>query len=165
MAIYHRTLQGDSSQAKYDASRKEEIPPILPPSPDNIAGNVSENTRIQEVGQNLWEGGAFAEQRAQRRQLGASPVPPPGDGIEHDEYGTMFAQPLAQSGDPVADDHMNYYKSAKNEDEKRFLIKHSEQHGDEFGRDDGKISKKTQKVHDSLVNVYKKRNKLKEFKI
>ncbi len=97
MALYHRTPPGDSSQAKYNASRKEEIPPILPPQPDNIAGNLTGNNKIQDVGKNLWEGEAFAEQRALKRQVGASPVPTPGS--EFDEYGGMFAQPLAQRGE------------------------------------------------------------------
>lgn len=97
MALYHRTPPGDSSQAKYNASRKEEIPPILPPQPDNIAGNLTGNNKIQDVGKNLWEGEAFAEQRALKRQVGASPVPTPGS--EFDEYGGMFAQPLAQTGE------------------------------------------------------------------
>ena len=93
----HSKKTGDSSQAKYDASRKEEIPPILPPQPDNIAGNLTGNNKIQDVGKNLWEGEAFAEQRALKRQVGASPVPTPGS--EFDEYGGMFAQPLAQRGE------------------------------------------------------------------
>ena len=97
MALYHRTPPGDSSQAKYNASRKEEIPPILPPQPDNIAGSLTGNNKIQDVGKNLWEGEAFAEQRALKRQVGASPVPTPGS--EFDEYGGMFAQPLAQTGE------------------------------------------------------------------
>ena len=97
MALYHRTPPGDSSQAKYNASRKEEIPPILPPQPDNIAGSLTGNNKIQDVGKNLWEGEAFAEQRALKRQVGASPVPTPGS--EFDEYGGMFAQPLAQRGE------------------------------------------------------------------
>ena len=97
MALYHRTPPGDSSQAKYNASRKEEIPPILPPQPDNIAGSLTGNNKIHDVGKNLWEGEAFAEQRALKRQVGASPVPTPGS--EFDEYGGMFAQPLAQTGE------------------------------------------------------------------
>ena len=199
----------------------------IPPVSGNIAGSLSGNEKAQSLGENLWEGEAFAEQRALKRQVGASPVPTPGS--EFDEYGGMFSQPLAQRGaikaankqrrqdkrarkkeikkvgvenfsidgyhtgeynkqgvnidnpekrysrknppplnqnsDSVADDHMNYYKSAENEDEKRFLVKHSEQHGDEFGLDDGKISKKTQKTHDSLVGVSNKRNNLKEFNL
>jgi len=159
MAIYHKKPQ----DANRITPREEQIPPILPPQPDNIAGSVTGNNKIQEVGQNLWEGEAFAQQRALKRQVGASPVPPPGDGIQQ-EYGGMFMQPFAQSGNPVADDHMNYYKSAKTDDERKFLIKHSETHGDEI-INDGNISKKTQKVHDSLVGVYNKRNNLKEFNL
>jgi len=144
MAIYHRTPQGDPSQAKYDASRKEEIPPILPPSPDNIAGSLTGNNKIQDVGKNLWEGEAFAEQRALKRQVGASPVPPPGDGIQQ-EYGGMFMQPLALKGEmysrelnkkhteekTLADKHMEQYKSAKTDKEKKEVVMHSELHGDE----------------------------------
>ena len=201
------------------------IPPILPPQPDNVAGSLSSNAKAQSLGENLWEGEAFAEQRASKRQVGANPVPIPGS--EFDEYGGMFSQPLAQrgeikaankqrrqdrrsrkkeikkvgvenfsidgyhtgeynkkgvnidnpekrysrknppplnqSGDPVADDHMNYYKSAKNKDEKRFLVEHSEQHGDEYIKSG--VSKETQKTHDSLVGVSNKRNNLKEFNL
>ena len=68
---------------------------ILPAS-DNVAGSLSGNAKAQSLGENLWEGEAFAEQRALKRQVGASPVPTPGS--EFDEYGGMFAQPLAQSG-------------------------------------------------------------------
>ena len=69
---------------------------ILPAS-DNVAGSLSGNAKAQSLGENLWEGEAFAEQRALKRQVGASPVPTPGS--EFDEYGGMFAQPLAQSGE------------------------------------------------------------------
>tara|TARA_R110000764_G_scaffold109079_1_gene195107 strand:+ start:66 stop:818 length:753 start_codon:yes stop_codon:yes gene_type:complete len=195
----------------------------IPPVSDNVAGSLSSNAKAQSLGENLWEGEAFAEQRALRRQ--AAPVPTPGS--EFDEYGGMFSQPLAQSGkikeankqrrqdrrdrkkeikkvgvenfsidgyhtgeynkkgvnidnpekrysrknppplnqsgDPVADDHMNYYKSAKNKDEKRFLVEHSEQHGDEYINSG--VSKETQKTHDSLVGVSNKRNNLKEFNL
>lgn len=201
------------------------IPPILPPQPDNVAGSLSGNTKAQSLGENLWEGEAFAQQRALKRQVGASPVPTPGS--EFDAYGGMFSQPLAQrgvikeankqrrqdrrdrkkeikkvgvenfsiddyhtgeynkkgvnidnpekrysrknppplkqSGDPVAKDHMDYYKSTKNEEEKRFLVEHSEQHGDEYINSG--VSKETQKEHDSLVGVSNKRNNLKEFKL
>ena len=73
------------------------IPPILPPQPDNVAGSLSGNAKAQSLGENLWEGEAFAEQRSLKRQVGASPVPTPGS--EFDEYGGMFSQPLAQSGE------------------------------------------------------------------
>ena len=140
MAIYHKTPQ----DANRITPREEEIPPILPPQPDNIAGSLTGNNKIQEVGQNLWEGEAFAEQRALKRQVGASPVPPPGDGIQQ-EYGGMFMQPLALKGEmysrelnkkhteekTLADKHMEQYKSAKTDKEKKEVVMHSELHGDE----------------------------------
>ena len=276
MAIYHKTPKGALLGGRPDGPgtvssigqsvmganritpRPEDggIPPILPPQPDNVAGSLSGNAKAQSLGENLWEGEAFAEQRALRRQ--AAPVPTPGS--ELDEYGGMFSQPLAQSGkikaankqrrqdrrqrvkdiktaggpenysadgyhvgeydkkgrniqypekryskknpptkglsgadvmsmqfhgftdlpddtnnvrgkkiplnqsgDPVAKDHMDYYKSTKNKDEKRFLVEHSEQHGDEYIKSG--VSKETQKTHDSLVGVSNKRNNFKKFKL
>jgi len=255
MAIYHKTTPQGANRI---TPRPEDggIPPILPPQPDNVAGSLSGNAKAQSLGENLWEGGAFAEQRALRRQ--ATPVSTPGS--ELDEYGGMFSQPLAQSGkikaankqrrqdrrqrvkdiktaggpenysadgyhvgeydkkgrniqypekryskknppteglsgadvmsmqfhgfsdlpddtnnvrgkkiplkqsgDPVAKDHMDYYKSTKNKDEKRFLVEHSEQHGDEYINSG--VSKETQKTHDSLVGVSNKRNNFKKFKL
>jgi len=140
MAIYHKTPQ-DGNRI---TPREEEIPPILPPQPDNIAGSLTGNNKIQEVGQNLWEGEAFAEQRALKRQVGASPVPPPGDGIQQ-EYGGMFMQPLALKGEmysrelnkkhtedkTLAEKHMEQYKAAKTDKEKKEVVMHSELHGDE----------------------------------
>lgn len=73
------------------------IPPILPPQPDNVAGSLSGNTKAQSLGENLWEGEALAQQRASKRQVGANPVPIPGS--EFDDYGGMFSQPLAQTGE------------------------------------------------------------------
>jgi len=132
MAIYHKTPQ----DANRITPREEEIPPILPPQPGN--------NKIQDVGKNLWEGEAFAQQRALKRQVGASPVPPPGDGIQQ-EYGGMFMQPLALKGEmysrelnkkhteekTLADKHMEQYKSAKTDKEKKEVVMHSELHGDE----------------------------------
>jgi len=140
MAIYHKTPQ----DVNRITPREEQIPPILPPQPDNIAGSVTGNNKIQEVGQNLWEGEAFAQQRALKRQVGASPVPPPGDGIQQ-EYGGMFMQPLALKGEmysqelnkkhtedkSLAEKHMEQYKAAKTDEEKKEVVMHSELHGDE----------------------------------
>jgi len=140
MAIYHKTPQ----DANRITPREEEIPPILPPQPDNIAGSVTGNNKIQDVGKNLWEGEAFAQQRALKRQVGASPVPPPGDGIQQ-EYGGMFMQPLALKGEiysqelnkkhteekTLAEKHMEQYKAAKTDEEKKEVVMHSELHGDE----------------------------------
>ena len=69
----------------------------IPPVSDNVAGSLSGNEKAQSLGENLWEGEAFAQQRALKRQVGASPVPTPGS--EFDAYGGMFSQPLAQSGE------------------------------------------------------------------
>ena len=116
MAIYHKTPKGALLGGRPDGPgtvssigqsvmganritpRPEDgaIPPILPPQPDNIAGSLVGNAKAQSLGENLWEGEAFAEQRALKRQVGASPVPTPGS--EFDAYGGMFSQPLAQSG-------------------------------------------------------------------
>ena len=95
MAIYHKTTPQGANRI---TPRPEDggIPPILPPQPDNVAGSLSGNAKAQSLGENLWEGEAFAEQRALKRQVGASPVPTPGS--ELDEYGGMFSQPLAKRG-------------------------------------------------------------------
>ena len=96
MAIYHKTTPQGANRIT-PKPEDSGIPPILPPQPDNVAGNLTGNNKIQDLGENLWEGEAFAEQRALKRQVGASPVPTPGS--EFDEYGGMFSQPLAQSGE------------------------------------------------------------------
>jgi len=87
MAVYHKTPQ-DSNR---DISRPNEIPPIAPPMPDNITGNIGNNFKVQELGKNFFQGEEMANQFAQKQM--DKPVPPPGDPIG-DQLGNMFMQPF-----------------------------------------------------------------------
>ena len=87
MAVYHKTPQ-DSNR---DISRPNEIPPIAPPMPDNITGNIGNNFKVQELGKNFFQGEEMANQFAQKQM--DKPVPPPGDPIG-DQLGSMFMQPF-----------------------------------------------------------------------
>ena len=88
MAVYHKTPQ-DSNR---DISRPNEIPPIAPPMPDNITGNIGNNFKVQELGKNFFQGEEMANQFAQKQM--DKPVPPPGDPTG-DQYGNMFS-PFSQ---------------------------------------------------------------------
>jgi len=68
--------------------REESIPPIPPPNPDNITGNLTNNQIIQDKGKALWQGEEMANQFATRQM--DEPVPPPGDPTG-DQYGNMFS--------------------------------------------------------------------------
>ena len=68
--------------------REESIPPIPPPNPDNITGNLTNNQIIQDKGKALWQGEQMANQFATRQM--DQPVPPPGDPTG-DQYGNMFS--------------------------------------------------------------------------
>ena len=68
--------------------REESIPPIPPPNPDNITGNLTNNQIIQDKGKALWQGEQMANQFATRQM--DEPVPPPGDPTG-DQYGNMFS--------------------------------------------------------------------------
>tara|TARA_R100001163_G_scaffold58530_1_gene46869 strand:+ start:61 stop:765 length:705 start_codon:yes stop_codon:yes gene_type:complete len=89
MAVYHKTPQ-DSNR---DISRPNEIPPIAPPMPDNITGNIGNNFKVQELGKNFFQGEEMANQFAKKQM--DKPVPPPGDPIG-DQLGNMFMQPFSQ---------------------------------------------------------------------
>ena len=69
------------------------IPPITPPMPDNITGNIGNNFKVQELGKNMFQGEEMANQFAQKQM--DKPVPPPGDGIQQ-----QYMQPLSKNGDP-----------------------------------------------------------------
>jgi len=87
MAVYHKTPQDYNR----DISRPNEIPPIAPPMPDNITGNIGNNFKVQELGKNFFQGEEMANQFAQKQM--DKPVPPPGDAIG-EQYGNMFMQPF-----------------------------------------------------------------------
>ena len=93
------TAVGNVPPHSHDSSKNnsQQIPPIAPPQPDNITGNLTANQMLQDKGKALWQGEEMANQFAQR-QLD-EPVPPPGDPIG-DQLGKMFNQPFAQNGDP-----------------------------------------------------------------
>jgi len=79
--------------------REDSIPPIPPPNPDNITGNLTNNQIIQDKGKALWQGDQFANQYASRPPVDpATPVSPQPDPIG-DQYGNMFNPPFAQNGD------------------------------------------------------------------
>ncbi len=155
MAIYHKTPQ----DANRITPRPDEIPPIPAPKPDAVMNNRFANDKIQAMGSEWFQGEEMVAQRNAIKEMRSQPSNlPPTETQSTGDYGDPFMQPLNQN-DPGFE-HMRYYKSAKTDDERKFLIKHSETHGDEV-INDGKISNKTQRVHDSLNNVAKSRvNKL-----
>jgi len=104
MAVYHKTPQ-DSNR---DISRPNEIPPIAPPMPDNITGNIGNNFKVQELGKNFFQGEEMANQFAQKQM--DKPVPPPGDPIG-DQLGNMFMQPFSRK--KTKQERVNPTKKAK----------------------------------------------------
>ena len=74
---------------------QDQIPPITPPQPDNITGNLNNNLKVQQLGANLFEGEALAGQEMAKRNLG-KPVMPPSPDPMGDQYGMQFNQPFAQ---------------------------------------------------------------------
>jgi len=62
----------------------------------NITGNLNNNLKVQELGANLFQGEALAEQEMAKRNLG-KPVMPPSPDPMGDQYGNMFNQPFAQT--------------------------------------------------------------------
>lgn len=87
------TAVGSVSPHSHDSSKDsaQPIPPIVPPMPDNITGNIGNNFKIQELGKNFFQGEEMANQFAQRQI--DKPVPSPGDPIG-DQLGNMFMQPF-----------------------------------------------------------------------
>ena len=77
---------------------QDQIPPIAPPQPDNITGNLNNNLKVQQLGADLFQGEALAEQEMAKRNLG-KPVMPPSPDPVGDQLGNMFNQPFAQNGD------------------------------------------------------------------
>jgi len=62
----------------------------------NITGNLNNNLKVQELGANLFQGEALAEQEMAKRNLG-KPVMPPSPDPMGDQYGMQFNQPFAQT--------------------------------------------------------------------
>jgi len=62
----------------------------------NITGNLNNNLKVQELGANLFQGEALAEQEMAKRNLG-KPVMPPSPDPMGNQYGNMFNQPFAQT--------------------------------------------------------------------
>ena len=89
------TAVGSVSPHSHDSSKDsaQPIPPITPPMPDNITGNIGNNFKVQELGKNMFQGEEMANQFAQRQM--DKPVPPPGDAMG-DQYGLQFNQPFSQ---------------------------------------------------------------------
>ena len=87
------TAVGSVAPHSHDSSKDnaQQIPPIAPPMPDNITGNIGNNFKVQELGKNFFQGEEMANQFAQRQI--DKPVPPPGDPIG-DQLGNMFMQPF-----------------------------------------------------------------------
>ena len=88
------TTVGSVAPHSHDSSKDsaQQIPPIAPPQPDNITGNLTNNQIIQDKGKALWQGEQMANQFATRQM--DQPVPPPGDPTG-DQYGNMFS-PFSQ---------------------------------------------------------------------
>ena len=93
------TAVGSVSPHSHDSSKDsaQPIPPITPPMPDNITGNIGNNFKVQELGKNMFQGEEMANQFAQKQM--DKPVPPPGDGIQQ-----QYMQPLSKNGYPVKSD-------------------------------------------------------------
>jgi len=89
------TAVGSVSPHSHDSSKgsAQPIPPITPPMPDNITGNIGNNFKVQELGKSMFQGEEMANQFAQRQM--DKPVPPPGDAMGN-QYGDMFNSPFAQ---------------------------------------------------------------------
>ena len=110
------TAVGSVSPHSHDNSNEnsQQIPPIAPPQPDNITGNLTNNQVIQGKGKALWQGEEMANQFATRQM--DQPVPPPGDPTG-DQYGNMFspfsqknivAAPVPQR--PIIEPNLETYK-------------------------------------------------------
>jgi len=92
------TAVGSIAPHSHDSSKDnaQQIPPIAPPQPDNITGNLNNNLKVQQLGANLFEGEALAGQEMDKRNLG-KPVMPPSLDPMGDQYGSMFNSPFAQT--------------------------------------------------------------------
>ena len=87
---------------------QNQIPPITPPQPDNITGNLNNNLKVQQLGKEMFQGEALAEQFAMRGL--DNPVSPPGNPIG-DELGNMFMQPFSRK--KTKQEKVNPTKKAK----------------------------------------------------
>jgi hypothetical protein len=77
---------------------QDQITPITPPQPDNITGNLNNNLKVQQLGKEMFQGEALAEQFAMRGL--DNPVSPPGNPMG-DQLGNMFMQPFANNNKAV----------------------------------------------------------------
>ena len=92
------TAVGSVSPHSHDSSKDnaQPIPPITPPMPDNITGNIGNNFKVQELGKNMFQGEEMANQFAQRQM--DKPVMPPSPDPMGDQYGNMFNPPFSLIG-------------------------------------------------------------------
>lgn len=92
------TAVGSVSPHSHDSSKDnaQPIPPITPPMPDNITGNIGNNFKVQELGKSMFQGEEMANQFAQRQM--DKPVMPPSPDPMGDQYGNMFNQPFSLIG-------------------------------------------------------------------
>ena len=92
------TAVGSVSPHSHDSSKDnaQPIPPITPPMPDNITGNIGNNFKVQELGKSMFQGEEMANQFAQRQM--DKPVMPPSPDPVGDELGNMFMQPFSLIG-------------------------------------------------------------------
>jgi len=90
------TAVGSVSPHSHDSSKDnaQPIPPITPPMPDNITGNIGNNFKVQELGKSMFQGEEMANQFAQRQM--DKPVMPPSPDPVGDELGNMFMQPFSR---------------------------------------------------------------------
>ena len=61
----------------------------------NITGNLNNNLKVQQLGADLFQGEALAEQEMAKRNLG-KPVMPPSPDPMGDQYGNMFNPPFSK---------------------------------------------------------------------
>lgn len=90
------TAVGSVAPHSHDSSKDnaQQIPPITPPMPDNITGNIGNNFKVQELGKSMFQGEEMANQFAQRQM--DKPVMPPSPDPVGDELGNMFMQPFSR---------------------------------------------------------------------
>jgi hypothetical protein len=102
------TAVGSVSPHSHDSSKDnaQPIPPITPPMPDNITGNIGNNFKVQELGKSMFQGEEMANQFAQRQM--DKPVSPDPVG---DELGNMFMQPFSRK--KTKQEKVNPTKKAK----------------------------------------------------
>jgi hypothetical protein len=105
------TAVGSVAPHSHDSSKDnaQPIPPITPPMPDNITGNIGNNFKVQELGKSMFQGEEMANQFAQRQM--DKPVMPPSPDPVGDELGNMFMQPFSRK--KTKQEKVNPTKKAK----------------------------------------------------